>query len=85
MSVALGDTLITLERTPASVLARYPDFAMARFPASLPRGLNQTVCRSPVVEEPAHGGVGGNKSKSIKRKLSRGASWEVPPPVIPDH
>ena len=79
MSIALSDTLETLGRPPSSVLDRYPGFALARFPASLPRILDQTVCRSPVDEEPAHGGVGGTKSKSIKRELSRTARWEVSP------
>lgn len=79
MSVALGDTLHELGRTPESVVEAYPNFALACLPARFPRTLNQTICRCPVAEEPAHGGVGGNKTPSVKRKLREAAAWHVPP------
>lgn len=79
MSVALGDTLSDLGRAPATVLDHYRRHALARLTAAVARESRQTVCRLPVDDEPAHGGVGGTKSKGVRRQLAQSSVWEVPP------
>ncbi len=80
MSVVLSDTLDELDRPYTSALGDHgEDFSLASFKAGLARECNQGVMRKPTEEEPAHGEVFGNKSKSVRKKLAKNASWIVPP------
>jgi hypothetical protein len=84
MSVVIDDTLCQLGRSPKSILDGYHGFALASFTAGFVRQLEQQVTREPTDEEPAHGHVIGKKAKSIRRKLARKATWEIPPEIPND-
>ena len=80
MSVVLADTLETLGRPYESALAGHSDgYSLASITAGLARDAEQGVAREPTAEEPAHGVVFGNKSKSIRSRLAKAAEWVVPP------
>jgi hypothetical protein len=76
MSVVLGAE----SRGAESVLAGYPGFALASIKAGLARECQQGVARDPLPEEPAHAVVFGHKTKSVRKRLAREATWVVAPP-----
>ncbi len=79
MSVALADTIASTGRTPHSVLNGYDDHALVSVPAQAARDLGQAVYRDPTHDEPAHGIVGGHKTRAQSRSLARACSWVVAP------
>jgi hypothetical protein len=80
MSVALGDALVELGRSPETLLDRYPDQYLITFPARAARERGQAVRRDPVDDEHAHGLVIGKKNLSCRRTLLQAARWVVAPP-----
>jgi hypothetical protein len=75
MSVVLG----TESKGPESVLVDHPGFALASFKAGLARACQQGIARDPLPEEPAHALVFGHKTKGVRKRLAREATWIVPP------
>lgn len=80
MSVALGDTLAKRGREPDSVLAEWPDWYLVSLTAGRVRAHEQGVLRDPLLSDPVHGNVVGEKPPPRRRALSREASWVVAPP-----
>jgi hypothetical protein len=66
---------------PESVLAGHQGLALASFKVRVARECNQGVARDPLPNEPAHTLVFGTKTKSIRRRLAKEATWAVPPPL----
>lgn len=65
--------------TPENVLAGHPGFALAAIPVSEVRACGLGVVRDPLPSEPAHALMIGRKTKSIRSRLARAATWVVPP------
>jgi hypothetical protein len=87
MSVALGDTLADAGRDPQSVLAHYEGQYLVSMTAGLARRHDQTLERSPRLEEPAepaHGDVIGKKTRGCRRAFARCAEWTVGPDGVCD-
>ncbi len=80
MSVVLGDQVVSEGRDTGDVVAGHAGFALASLTAGLARSEGQGVTRDPLPDEPAHALVFGNKSKSVQRRLAKGASWVIAPP-----
>lgn len=70
MSIALGDTLTRDGRQPSELLKNHPGYRLVSFTAEFLRSLRQGLIRSPKSDEPAHGEVTGQKSDSIRKKMS---------------
>lgn len=83
MSVALKDELDRLNLSSDSVLEGHEGFGLASFKAGLAREFGQLIVRDPLPEQPAHGLVCGNKTKSISRKFAKGSHWEFFPEDYP--
>jgi hypothetical protein len=66
---------------PQTALAGLTGFALASFKARTARDCNQGIVRDPLPNEPAHALVFGTKTKSIRRRLAKEATWVVPPPL----
>jgi hypothetical protein len=76
MSVVLAAEAIG----PEQVLAGHPGFALASIKVGLVRECQQGVVRDPLPDEPAHALVFGHKTKMVRRRMAREATWVVPPP-----
>lgn len=83
MSILLGDLVIAAGRGPDEVLAGHTNFSLAAVTAGFARSLGLGAVRDPLPFEPAHGLLVGNKTKSVKRALAKGAIGIVPPPAQP--
>ena len=77
MSVSLADIVKQTERNEMDVLAMFPDFSLAGFSAEFARSCKQGVIRDPLPDEPAHAGVTGKKTGSIRKRFAREAEWVV--------
>ena len=64
---------------PDSALSGHSGFALASFTAGLAKECGQSIVRDPLPEEPAHALVCGTKTKAIRRRLAREATWVVSP------
>lgn len=74
MSVNIAD-----ETTAEDTLRGYEGHFIVSLGVGFVRGLNQGVVRKPLTNNPAHAEVTGNKTKSVKKKLSNAAIWVVAP------
>ena len=79
MSVVLMDDLENSGRSVTEVINDPDEFALAAITAGCARMNNQKVIRDPLPEEPAHGLVVGNKTKSCRRNFAKEAIWIVEP------
>lgn len=79
MSILIASLVVESGRQPVSVLSGHDGFALAQFKAGLARSQRQGVAKEPLPDEPAHGVVFGAKTNSVKKALSRGADWVIPP------
>jgi hypothetical protein len=85
MSVVLGDTLAALIRDPRDLPQHtYPHeperWGVAVLRADCIRAVNdQTIGRTPTLEERAHGDVFGAKNGGRRKRLKRCAMWVVTP------
>lgn len=77
MSVVLAEE----SSDPQSVLAGHEGFALASFKAGLARECRLGIARDPLPEQPAHALVLGRKTKSVMRRLAKGSSWVIAPPI----
>ncbi len=66
MSVVIARVAAENERSADDVLEGHDDFALAAVTAGLARECRQIIVRNPLPQEPAHGLVVGNKTKSVK-------------------
>jgi hypothetical protein len=88
MSVVLQDTLTALERIPEDLPADTgwagDQWGVAAVPvAYLRHEEDQTIWRTPEVDEPAHGDVCGTKNTKRRRRIRKQATWIVRPAVAP--
>jgi hypothetical protein len=88
MSVVLGDTLASLERSPGALPAETPwagdEYGVAVLEAKFLRDEEQQrMFRTPKAEEPAHGDVCGKKNFKRRRRLKKHARWLVRPAAEP--
>lgn len=65
---------------PESVLEGHEGFALAGLTVREVRSCGLGVIRDPLPKEPAHALVVGRKTKSVRSRLARAASWVVSPP-----
>lgn len=77
LSVDLASIALDLLHT----LAGYPNYALAELTVGDVRSLGVDVVPDPLPDNEAHAGIVGDKTKGIKRKLAKCASWRVPPDV----
>lgn len=78
MSVRVRPLLEEMGLDLASVLADYPDFGLAEFPAGEARAKQQVVALQEVHDEPAHGAVAGKKTGGVKKHLGKKSEWCLP-------
>ena len=84
MSVQIKEVLAEYGLGVESVLVGHEQgYAVAYFCAGEARELGQAIERDPIDGDPAHAHVVGKKTKSIKKKFSRLARWEIPPAEFP--
>lgn len=76
MSVHLGDILEEEGREPGSVIDGQPH-SLVGLSAELVRQQEQTVRRTPTVEDASHGEVHGKKPKARCRMFARAAQFHV--------
>jgi len=79
MSVVLGQMVLEADRDADSVIAGHNNYCLASITAGLARELQQGITRSPLSEEPAHAEVFGNKSRSVRRRFAKEATWVIGP------
>jgi len=77
MSVYLGSVVRAAGLGPESVLM--PGFALAAVTTGTARENGLGIHRAPLPDQPAHAEVFGTKTKSVKRRLARAATWLVAP------
>lgn len=82
MSIVLRDELVNAGRDPAEVLINHDNFALAAITAGTAREHQQRVAREPILDEPAHGIVIGEKKKASK-KMAKAAQWVIAPELTP--
>jgi hypothetical protein len=71
MSIILADILAQTGRDPAATLVGHEEFALALITAGLARECGQGITREPLLDEPAHAIVFGEKPKRVQRKLAK--------------
>lgn len=84
MSVVWGEMVLAGGRVREHILVRHDGFGLASITAGLARENQQIVSPDPLPDEPAHYLVVGKKTRSVSRKFSKSAHWEVPPPISYD-
>jgi hypothetical protein len=90
MSVALGDTLEALGRTPDDLPERtFPQqperWGVAVVEAGyLKNDEEQEIRRTPTHEERAHGDVRGRKRGNRRKRIKKHAAWVFPPSAAPE-
>lgn len=90
MSVALGDALESLGRTPERLPVETPcagepeQWGVAVLQVGyLRKEEDQQILRTPKDDEPAHGDVRGVKNTKRRRRLKKHAEWVVRPAAQP--
>jgi hypothetical protein len=81
LSVLLAEVVVAGGRSAQDLLSRFPGYCLAAITAGIARGCGQGVARTPLPEEPAHASVFGRKTKGVKKKLAKAATWVVAPPA----
>jgi len=81
MSVLLAKVMLEKGRGSNDALQGLERFALASLTARSVRDLKQGIARDPLLEEPAHAVVFGEKKKSVSKKMAKLAQWLVPPPL----
>jgi hypothetical protein len=79
MSVHLVTVLARHNLVRSTVLIGHVDYALARITAALVRSNRQGIYRHPLPDDPAHAEVFGPKSEGVRKRLAKGADWEIPP------
>jgi len=78
-SVLLAETMRETGKTADEVIAEFDGYALASITAGQARECEQGVARSPLLDEPAHACVFGDKTKPLKRCLARATRWVIAP------
>jgi len=82
MSVVLGQVVLEADRDANSVIDGHDDYCLASVTAGLARELQQGIARNPLLpEEPAHAEVFGKKTRSVRRRFAKEATWVIGPEV----
>lgn len=80
-SAAFSDPEMSVDRSPYwgldQTLLGYSGYGVAALLAASARGYDQEVVSDPMLLNPAHALVKGEKPKSIARKLARASAWVV--------
>lgn len=84
MSVLWGELVLSSGRAREDILRAHEGFALASFTAGLARQNKQIVSPDAIENEPAHYLVVGEKTKRVRRALSKNSIWEVPPTISYD-
>ncbi len=79
MSVQLASIVAENGGDARWALASYPDMYLAALTAGQVRARKLGVIRQPLPEDPAHGGVTGEKTSGIKKYLAKTARWVIGP------
>lgn len=79
MSVDRAKVLAAIGRDEYSILRNFPGEALAAFTARLARRLNQGVEPNPLLENPAHTYIFGDKPKGTVRAFAKNSVWVVEP------
>jgi hypothetical protein len=80
MSVLRARIVVVTGRDEYSILRNYPGEALAAFTAGLARQLHQGVKPEPVLGEPAHTYVSGDKrKKTVRATFAKKSIWVVEP------
>lgn len=79
MSVQLASIVIESGGDARSALASYPDWYLAALTAGQVRARKLGVIRHPLPDDPAHAGVTGEKTPSVKKYLAKTARWIIGP------
>jgi hypothetical protein len=80
LSVNIESAMARDGRPPEDAVRSYSGYGLAAITARHARSLNQAVARDPLIEEPAHGVVYGQKRRGgIGGRLRDGAIWVVTP------
>lgn len=87
MSVYVSSVLLKENREPSTLLAGHEDYSLASITAGLARIHNQTVHPEPLLEEPSHAVVCGDKGSAHKKsaprkKFALAAAWAVLNPPV---
>lgn len=75
MSVTLATRAAEIGWTPERQIDGLSGFSLAGISAGLARSCDQGVARTPRPNEPAHGVVFGQKTRSVRKRLVKGAKW----------
>lgn len=77
MSIVLGREATAKGRTGEVAIEKFPGYSLASITAGQARESKQAVYRAPVVDEPDHGEVKGEKPKTVQRTFAKQAKWVV--------
>lgn len=77
MSVHLDDVLRDEEREPESVLDGKPQHSLVSLAVGFVEDEEQTVRRTPKLDDASHGDVCGNKSQGRRRRFAQAAQFVV--------
>ncbi|HQS18889.1 hypothetical protein [Reyranella sp.] len=75
MSVDVEESLAAQGKDWKFSLQSHPSHSLVKLIAAIPRSLNQAVVAVPIVDNPAHAEVRGDKPGSVARALSKAAAW----------
>lgn len=80
MSVDLGDTLAAAGKDPAAMLEGHVGYGLMSLTVRFLRHeVDQRLERSPLLENPFHGDVYGEKPAAMKKLMAKQAVWVVHP------
>jgi len=77
MSIVLGRDASAKGRTGETAIEKFPGYSLASITAGQARASKQIIYRTPVVDEPDHGEVKGNKPKAVRKSFAELAKWVV--------
>ena len=66
------------------ILTPFVGYGMASLAAGQARACNQSVGRDPQPDDPTHGFLGGQKTKSVKKRLAAACLWVINPLDVDD-
>lgn len=78
MSVFVGELLTRQGLGPRAIIQDHPGYGVASIQAGFARGLGQKVVLA-LDEGAGHAHLVGSKTKSVRQKLARAATWIVQP------
>lgn len=83
-SIHLEEVARAFGQTAEAILRPFVGYGMAALTAGQGRGCGQAIGRDPLPDDPTHGFIAGQKTKSVKRRLSAASTWLIHPSVADD-